>query len=139
MKKNGIAPDSLAARLKSRLAWMPMSQKELAECIGVSENTIMNYVSERHSPDALTIAKICQTLQCSADWLLFGHEPEVTSTGMQARPSSDSREQHAKTILLQTAAHYAKAEQSEKEPLFQQYLRGGRDAYRHALSLFETL
>lgn len=51
------------------------NQKELAEACGVTEATISHYIKCRRLPDAKTLVKLAQTLNCSIDDLIYVDEP----------------------------------------------------------------
>lgn len=60
----------LGFRLKSKLFYMQISQKELARRTGISAQTICAYTNELRVPRADHIIAICKALECSSDWLL---------------------------------------------------------------------
>ena len=47
------------------------NQKELAEACGVTEATISHYINSRRLPDAKTLVKLAQVLNCSIDDLIY--------------------------------------------------------------------
>lgn len=49
-----------------------VSQKDLAETLGVTRGVISHYIVGRHDPSIDAFIKICQALSISSDWLLFG-------------------------------------------------------------------
>lgn len=53
-----------------------MTQDQLAEASGVTENAIARYESERNQPRADTVVKLADALDCSVD-LLLGRTPLV--------------------------------------------------------------
>lgn len=60
----------LGERIKTALFYHDMSQKDLAEKIGVTEATMCRWCKNERSPKANDIIKICRALHISADWLL---------------------------------------------------------------------
>lgn len=54
-------------RLKSLLERRCMSQRELANMIGVSEMTISNYMLGKATPNFYTLDKMARALHCSVD------------------------------------------------------------------------
>ena len=67
----------LGERLKELLEKNNMSQRELAEKIGITEVTISRYISAQRVPKATEILKIADALNCSCDYLL-GFQNELT-------------------------------------------------------------
>ena len=67
----------LGERLKELLEKNNMSQRELAEKIGITEVTISRYISAQRIPKATEIAKLADALNCSCDYLL-GFQNELT-------------------------------------------------------------
>ena len=78
-------------RVRDRLDYLGFSQKELAEQIHESYNTLQSWISKDRLPNAEQAVKIAATLQTSVEFLV---------TGKTAR----SRVVHAKTIQLLEAA-----------------------------------
>lgn len=60
----------LGERLKTALAIRNMTQRELAEKIGITEASMCRYCKNNRKIPSDTIVKICKTLNVSADWLL---------------------------------------------------------------------
>lgn len=48
-----------------------MTQKTLAETLNVAESSISDWEHDRHKPDVDTLKLLCETLEISADYLLF--------------------------------------------------------------------
>lgn len=57
-------------KLKTVLFYHNMTQRELAQKIGVTEATMCRYCKNERDPKSETIIDICRTLNVSADWLL---------------------------------------------------------------------
>lgn len=55
---------------------MGLTQEQLGELVGVSRQAVSKWESGQTVPDALTVAKLCQALHVSADYVLLGKEPE---------------------------------------------------------------
>lgn len=51
-----------------------MTQEQLGKAIGKSRKTVELYLTARATPDAQTLMRICEALNVSADWILFGDE-----------------------------------------------------------------
>lgn len=55
-----------------------MTQKELAEKIGVSHNTISDWESGNHKPDADSIMLLCKVLDVDANYMLDWEEKKAS-------------------------------------------------------------
>lgn len=55
---------------------MGLTQEQLGELVGVSRQAVSKWEAGQTVPDALTVAKLCQALHVSADYVLLGKEPE---------------------------------------------------------------
>jgi len=53
-----------------------LTQEQLGERVGVTRQAVSKWESGQTIPDALTAAKLCESLHISADYLLLGREPE---------------------------------------------------------------
>lgn len=54
-----------------------LTQGQLGELVGVTRQAVSKWESGQAVPDALTIAKLCQELNLSADYVLLGKETEL--------------------------------------------------------------
>ena len=64
-----------------------MTQEQLGELLGVSRQAVSRWESGQTSPDAATLAALCEKLRVSADYVLLGKEPgEGQSTGPAYEP-----------------------------------------------------
>lgn len=61
---------TIGDRLKYSLELRNMTQKELADKIGVTEISMSRYVNSTREPRADKVILICRTLGISSDWLL---------------------------------------------------------------------
>ncbi len=59
-------------RLTEAIEAQGITTRQLCECTGKERKTIYAYKYGDHSPDAVTLARMCCLLQVSADYLLFG-------------------------------------------------------------------
>ncbi len=57
-------------RLREVIKQSPYSQKEIAEAIGVSPQTVSKYMRENMFPALDTLSKLCIFLDVSADYIL---------------------------------------------------------------------
>lgn len=62
--------DVLPIRLKMIRTAAGLSQREMAERVGVSNKVLSFYEQGRNTPDAFFIARFAEVNQCSADYLL---------------------------------------------------------------------
>lgn len=60
------------ARLKGRMSELNVSQRDLAEVLGLSQGVVSHYIVGRNDPSVESLIKICNALSISSDWLLFG-------------------------------------------------------------------
>lgn len=69
---DNFIPDEVKTmeRLQQALRFRNITQKELAERIGVNEVTMSRYVKGTRTPNANIIIRVCRELNVSADWLL---------------------------------------------------------------------
>ncbi|MEO8277409.1 MAG: helix-turn-helix transcriptional regulator [Thermoanaerobaculia bacterium] len=80
-----------AARLKKRVG--DSNQRELARALNLSPSALNNYLSGRRSPDPDTLARICRTLEVSADWMLgLVSDPAQTFVAKPVDPETDPNE-----------------------------------------------
>jgi len=61
-------------RLKHLRTIKGLSQKFVAEKIGVKNNTLSGYESGRREPDATTLAKIAELYEVSIDYIVTGKD-----------------------------------------------------------------
>lgn len=70
---NGINSIEFGERLKELLKNLKITQKDIAESIGVSKTTINNYV-QGHVPDTLILYQLASKCNVSMEWLLTGKD-----------------------------------------------------------------
>lgn len=63
---------TLGSNIKFRLEVRGISQRELAERIGITEVSISRYVAGQRAPSSLTLCKISKVLGCTMEDLLSG-------------------------------------------------------------------
>lgn len=71
MEKNAV----LGARISDLLDQQGLSQRELADKVGVTEVSMSRYIKGERTPKAPIIANIAKVLHTTSDYLL-GHEVE---------------------------------------------------------------
>jgi DNA-binding XRE family transcriptional regulator len=54
-----------------------LTQEQMGELVGVSRQAVSKWESGQAVPDAVTVARLCEALQVSADYILLGKEPEA--------------------------------------------------------------
>ncbi len=67
---NPFVVAGFAGRLGMALEQKRFSQSQLAAALGVSRSTVTGWMRYGKLPDGGLLAKLCDTLGCSADWLL---------------------------------------------------------------------
>lgn len=55
-----------------------LTQEQLGELLGVTRQAVSKGESGQTVPDAVTVARLCEALHVSADYVLLGKEPEET-------------------------------------------------------------
>lgn len=60
----------LGQRLASMRGYRLLKQDELGDLVGVTKQTISGWERARRTPSADDLIKLCQVLNCSADYLL---------------------------------------------------------------------
>ena len=65
-----IRIDEIQKRLREAIALSPISQKELAEKLGVNPSTVSKYMRLDKFPSIDTFANLCEILDVSADEIL---------------------------------------------------------------------
>ena len=53
-----------------------LTQEQLGQLLGVTRQAVSKWESAQTVPDAVTIARLCEALHVSADFVLLGKEPE---------------------------------------------------------------
>lgn len=73
---------NFSLRLKKRRKALDVSQKKLADSVGVSTKTIQKY-EYGDIPKGDNLVSLAWALNCSVDWLLVGDEPGICDTSFQ--------------------------------------------------------
>ena len=74
--------ESIAGRLRRARSRKSIDQTELARRLNVTRKTVSSWESGSTQPTASALRDICITLECSADWLLFGNVPLVDQAAL---------------------------------------------------------
>lgn len=77
-------PDHFAERLVEIMDTRGLNQNQLANAIGISRSTVTGWLRHGKLPDSVILARLCNTLDCSADWLL-GLQRQVEKTDASGR------------------------------------------------------
>lgn len=98
-------------RIKERREQTNMTQRELAEAVGVAVPTISMYENGKREPDGQTMARLASVLGCSVDYLLGVDEKPVDMSEFTYAMHGAERDltDHDKEILLQMAKTLADA------------------------------
>jgi transcriptional regulator with XRE-family HTH domain len=56
---------------------LPDTRKDIATAIGVSPQSLSNYVNDTETPKLHTLAKLCLRYRVSAAWLLLGDKADL--------------------------------------------------------------
>lgn len=72
MRRRTGFPQGFPERLTQVIEERQITTRQLCECTGKERKTIYAYKYGDHSPDAVTLTRMCCLLQVSADYLLFG-------------------------------------------------------------------
>ena len=62
--------EQIQVRLRDSIQNAPFTQKEIANAVGVSPQTISKYMKKDIFPALDTLAKICKLLDVSSDYIL---------------------------------------------------------------------
>lgn len=74
---NTMNENNLGGRIKGLLKKRGLTQKELAEKVGVTEVSVSRYISGERTPKGLVIANMANALHTTSDYLL-GIEEDIT-------------------------------------------------------------
>ena len=59
-----------------------LTQKELAAMVGVTQGNLSSWETDRWKPDIDTLKKLCEILECSADYLLGQEQPKQEAASL---------------------------------------------------------
>lgn len=98
-------------RIKERREQIDLTQRELAEAVGVAVPTISMYENGKREPDGQTMTRLAAILGCSVDYLLGVDEKPVDMTDFTFAMHGAERDltDHDKEMLLQMAWKLAEA------------------------------
>ena len=97
---------AIGLRIMQRRKTLGIIQSELAEAIGVSDNQISNIENGKCFPRMGSFVRICDTLDCSPDYLCAGIiKPKLTENIMELLNSLSLEEQKTIWKLLECYIH----------------------------------
>ena len=73
---------TISERVFERLKQISMSQKEFSERTGIKQSTISEWKKNKTNPSSDKILGICQVLDVSADYILFGKRSKKQMTSL---------------------------------------------------------
>ncbi|MBO5524525.1 MAG: helix-turn-helix transcriptional regulator [Roseburia sp.] len=114
---------NLGERIQYLLDEKEITQRELAEKLHMTPNTINGYIKNRRSPDCATIVQIARNLDTSSDYLL-GNTPCRTSPQTSISPDETlllnnyrGLDDEYKTVLTEiSSCLYRNCQHPEKIP-----------------------
>lgn len=68
--------DSFGKRLRDAITAAEITQEQLGDEVGRSKGAVTQWVQDKTEPDLQTLAKICERLKVSADYLVRGVESQ---------------------------------------------------------------
>ena len=74
-----------------------LTQKELAAMVGVTQGNLSSWETDRWKPDIDTLKKLCEILECSADYLLGQEPPKQEAASETALPVQNEQESQPET------------------------------------------
>lgn len=105
----------LGSRLKKARKKLRLTQKQVADKIGIDDTTISKYENDKSEPDIETLKKLANLYEVSPQWLLVGYEIEIDRENTV--PKYD-----AQTTIKLIEEEAAKMGLSLDDPLFKEML-----------------
>lgn len=92
-------------RIKDRREQVGMTQRQLADAVGVAVPTISMYENGKREPDGQTMTRIAAVLNCSVDYLLEVKDKPLEMSDFTFAMHGMERDltEHDKQVLLQMA------------------------------------
>ena len=78
--KNNNSSSEFGQRLSELLKSSNISQRKLAQKVGISEAAISRYINSDRTPNGKIIGSIANTLHVSTDYLIYGHDDNTADT-----------------------------------------------------------
>lgn len=80
-----------------------LTQKELAAMVGVTQGNLSSWETDRWKPDIDTLKKLCEILECSADYLLGQEQPKQEAAPETSMPVQNEQESQPENIYFHLA------------------------------------
>lgn len=106
LDNTGLTDDVLAERLRQLRKQAGLSQKALAERLGISGPAIAQWETGRHRPDMRWLPKLASLLNCQPSELrpdLFFHQPVSTATSSRSGLNAHSASAEVRSSSLNTS------------------------------------
>ncbi len=94
--------ENLGKRIAEKLSETGMSQKALAEHVGITSATMSRYIRGERTPRGPIIVAIAEALGCSTDELIGAEQSEETTTNEKAAPGIREVLDWFKTRIVET-------------------------------------
>lgn len=78
--KNNNSSSEFGQRLSELLKSSNISQRKLAQKVGITEAAISRYINSDRTPNGKIIGSIANTLHVSTDYLIYGHDDNTADT-----------------------------------------------------------
>jgi transcriptional regulator with XRE-family HTH domain len=99
--QQSIFDDGISLRIKSAREAKKLSQIDMHKITGLSRTVLINYEAGRHKPGAREIKLICDALQISPNYLIYGtEEPHKIEDGLAGKLLSMGEEAFMPLIVL---------------------------------------
>ena len=80
------------SRLKLSIKQSPYTQKSICSQLSISEDSLSNYVKGRSLPNTQTLAELCELLNVSSDYLIFGKKSDLFLEKLSSFSSANTNE-----------------------------------------------
>ena len=99
--QQSIFDDGISLRIKSAREAKKLSQIDMHKITGLSRTVLINYEAGRHKPGAREIKLICDAIQISPNYLIYGtEEPHKIEDGLAGKLLSMGEEAFMPLIVL---------------------------------------
>lgn len=78
--KNNNSSSEFGQRLSELLKSSNISQRKLAQKVGITEAAISRYINSDRTPNGKIIGSIANALHVSTDYLIYGHDDNTADT-----------------------------------------------------------
>lgn len=125
--------ETFGQRLRRAILAADVTQTRLGEDVGRTKGAVSQWVNDESEPDLRTLAKICERLQVSADYLVRGIEArylDEQTAAIVARVSSLDESARGGLHELIFGPAVADDEVERRMPATKKFARGGRQSRR---------